>query len=100
EIVLADVAHISAKDILKITETGEQLFVSAVNRDTKTVTVSRGYGATNAAAIAKGDTPHYILKLGNAMEENSLAPEARVDQPTERYNVTQEIRTPFSGSLR
>ena len=100
QIVLADVAHISAKDILKITETGEQLFVSAVNRNTKTVTVSRGYGSTKAAAIAKSDTPHYILKLGNAMEENSLAPETRVDQPTERYNVTQEIRTPFDGSLR
>lgn len=100
QIVLDDVAHISEKDILKITETGEQLFVSAVNRQSKTVTVSRGYGSTNAATIAKGDTPHYILKLGNAMEENSLAPETRVDQPTERYNVTQEIRTPFDGSLR
>ena len=100
KIVLADVAHISAKDILKITETGEQLFVSAVDRATKTVTVSREYGSTPAAVIAQSNTPHYILKLGNAMEENSLAPETRVDQPTERYNVTQEIRTPFDGSLR
>lgn len=96
-LVLDSVDHISAKDILKITRTSEQLFVTAVDRATKTVTVVRGYGETAAAAINDDD---WVLKLGNAMEENSLAPEARVDQPTEHYNVTQEIRTPFNGSLR
>ncbi len=96
-LVLDTVDHISVKDILKITRTSEQLFVSAVDRVTKTVTVVRGYGETAAAAITDND---WVLKLGNAMEENSLAPEARVDQPMEYYNVTQEIRTPFNGSLK
>lgn len=91
------VDHISVKDVIKVTRTSEQMFVSAVDRVTKTVTVVRGYGETAAAAIVDND---WVLKLGNAMEENSLAPEARVDQPTEHYNVTQEIRTPFNGSLK
>jgi hypothetical protein len=103
ELVLDDVSYIKAKDILKNTRTGEILFTDSVDTGAKEVTVVREYGydasassGTQKAAINDGD---YIMRLGNAMEENSSAPGSSVTQPSKLFNVVQTIRTPFDSSM-
>ena len=99
-ISLTDASICRPKDLLKNTATGEVLFVESISGND--VTVIREYGnesdsdGTAAAAGSGGDN---IMRMGNAMEENSTAPEARATQPTKYYNYVQVFRTPFSGSL-
>jgi len=100
---LDDVSFIRVKDILKNTRTGEILFVSDKDSANSTVTVIRGYGydtnagsGTQAAAMNNDD---YIMRLGNAMEENSTAPETFATQPEKLFNYVQTIRTPFDSSM-
>ena len=40
-----------------------------------------------------------LMRMGNAMEENSRAPEPRATQPAKYWNYVQSIRTSFSGSF-
>jgi len=99
-ITVSDGSIVKAKDLIKNTATGEVMFVESVSGDD--LTVQRGYGnetdsgGTSAAAITDGDN---IMRMGNAMEENSTSPEARATQPNKYYNYVQVFRTPFSGSL-
>ena len=99
-ISLDDASIVKPKDLIKNTDTGEIMFIESISGND--VTVKRGYGdednsdGTAAAAIGDGDN---IMRLGNAMEENSLAPEARATQPSKNYNYVQVFRDPFSGSL-
>ena len=99
-ITVDDGSIVKAKDIIKNTTTGEVMFVESVSG--KDLTVKRGYGdetdsgGTSATAVGSGDN---IMRMGNAMEENSVSPEARATQPTKYYNYVQVFRTPFSGSL-
>lgn len=98
-ISLNDASIVKAKDLIKNTSTGEIMFVESVSGND--VTVTRGYGnetnsgGTAAAAITDDDN---FMRLGNAMEENSLSPEPRATQPNKHYNYVQVIRTPFAGS--
>jgi hypothetical protein len=92
-VTVASVFHV--KDIVQIPTTGETMRVTAVDTTANTITVSRSWGSTDAAAASSGD---YILNLSNAMEESSNAPAVRTGQPSKKYNYVQEIRTPFSGS--
>jgi len=102
-ITLADSSIVKPKDLIKNTTTGEIMFIESISGND--VTVQRGYtleeigsntiGGTEAAAIDDGDN---FMRLGNAMEENSLSPEARATQPKKFYNYVQVFRTPFSGS--
>ena len=103
EMVVDDASFIKPKDILKVTRTGELLFVSEVAKTTNTLTVVRGYGydsntgtGTQAAAINDDD---YLMRMGNAMEENSLSPETHATQPDKFFNVVQTLRTPFDSSM-
>ena len=99
-ITVNDGTIVKPKDLIKNTSTGEVMFVSAVSGND--LTVERAYGeeagegGTAAAAITDGDN---FMRLGNAMEENSLSPDARATQPNKFYNYVQIFRTPFSGSL-
>jgi len=99
-ITVDDGSIVKAKDIIKNTTTGEVMFVESVSG--KDLTVKRGYGdetdsgGTSATAVGSGDN---IMRMGNAMEANSVSPEARATQPTKYYNYVQVFRTPFSGSL-
>jgi hypothetical protein len=95
DIVVDDETIIVAKDVIKNTRTGEQMLVTAVNNTTHTLTVTRGYGSTAAAAMLDDDN---IMLLANAMEENSDTPTEKLSQPTEHTNYIQTIRTPFSES--
>jgi len=100
-ITLADASICKPKDLLKNTSTGEIMFVESISGND--VTVTRAYGndtnASTGTAAAAGTDGDYIMRLGNAMEENSLIPEARATQPSKYYNYVQTFRTPFSGSL-
>jgi len=99
-ITVNDGSIVKPKDLIKNTTTGEVMFVTDVSGNV--LTVERAYGdetdsgGTAAAAITTGDN---FMRMGNAMEENSLAPEARATQPNKFYNYVQVFRTPFSGSL-
>ena len=97
---LDDASICKPKDLLLNTSTGEIMFVESISNNT--VTVKRGYGdesgegGTGAKAISDEDN---FMRIGNALEENSNAPESRATQPKKYYNYVQTFRTPFEGSL-
>ncbi|HHW41263.1 MAG TPA: DUF5309 domain-containing protein [Syntrophomonadaceae bacterium] len=95
-LVVDDATIFKPKDVVKNSRTGEVMFVTAVNTTTNTITVTRGYGTTPATAMNDND---WLVRLGNAMEENSKAPESKLTQPTKKVNYTQIIRTPFDQSM-
>lgn len=100
-ISLTDASIVKPKDLIKNTSTGEVMFVESISGSD--VTVVRGYGEETgeggtAAADSTG-TDDNIMRMGNAMEENSNAPESRATQPNKYYNYVQTFRTPFEGSL-
>ena len=99
-ITVADGSIVKAKDLIKNTTTGEVMFVSAVSGNDLTVTRAYGEesGEAGTAATAIGDGDNF-MRMGNAMEENSLSPDTRATQPNKFYNYVQIFRTPFSGSL-
>lgn len=93
-VVVDDGTVYKNKDLLKVPRTGEVMRVTAVS--TNTLTVTRGYSGTTAAALLDNDYTH---RLANAMEENSQAPDPKQQQPTKGYNYIQTIRTPFDESM-
>ena len=99
ETLLVDDASIfRAKDVVKVPRTGEvMLVVSTSETDgANSITVSRGYGTTAPATILDDD---WIMRMGNAMEEFSKAPETKINHPVKNYNYTQIFRTPFDQSM-
>lgn len=97
ELVVDDASIFAPKDLLYCGRVDEVMFVNDVDTVTNTVTVIRNYGGnpSGAGALQNGD---YVIRLGNAMEENSLAPRSKILQPDEFYNYTQILRTPFDES--
>ena len=87
-----------AKDIVKVPSTGEVLFVTEVvtTEGSEAIKVTRGYGTTTAAKIAKDAM---LMRMGNAMEEFSRAPESRILQPVKGENYTQIFRRAFDQSM-
>src|SRR5690606_13670894 len=97
ELVVDDASIFAPKDLLYCGRVDEVMFVTDVNTDTNTVTVIRNYGGNSSGAgVLQNDD--YVIRLGNAMEENSLAPRSKILQPDEFYNYTQILRTPFDES--
>lgn len=96
EIVVDDETIFKPKDLIKNVRTGEQMLITEVTASGHKIKVIRGYGSTSAAAINDDD---WIVRLGNAMEENSSAPESNIKQPTKVVNYTQIVRTPFDASM-
>ena len=92
-IVVDDASIFRINDIAKVTPTGENILVTAVDTDTNTLTVSRGFGSTAAADITNDDE---VLILGNASTEGSSDRGAKSTQETNAYNYTQIFRTPIS----
>lgn len=95
-LVVDDAAVFASKDVVKVLRTGEVMFVTAVNTAANTITVVRGYGVTTAADLQNDD---WLLRIGNAMEESSSAPSAKLRQPSKKRNYTQIFRTPFDASM-
>lgn len=90
-IVVDDGSIIAVNDIIKNVTTDEQMLVTAVA--TNTLTVTRGYGETAAAAMADNEK---ILVVGNANMQGGIANNEKNHQPTNVYNYTQIFRDPFS----
>ena len=91
---VVDGSIFATHDILKVPRTSEVLRVTATNANV--LTVVRGYGTTASAAIEAED---WLVRIGNAMEENSNAPASKLNQPQKFTNYTQIVRTPFDESM-
>lgn len=93
-----DASLFAVNDILKVPRTGEVLRVTEVTATdvSQYVKVVRGYGTTTAAQILHED---WLMRIGNAMEENSNAPASKLNQPQKFTNYTQIVRTPFDESM-
>ena len=84
EIVVADAEPFRAGQVIKIGD--EFLLVSAVNPTTKTLTVSRGYAGTTAAAIADGAKVEVQFNEG---QEGREARAGRGKKRVRKSNITQ-----------
>lgn len=89
-IVVDNGAYFSPGYVVKVPRTGEVMLVTAVA--TNTLTVTRGYGTTAAAALVDNDP---LLIIGNANEEGAGSPEIKTTKEVQKYNFTQIFRSPF-----
>ena len=96
-ITVSDSSIFRPRDLVKVTATGEVLLVNSINeaQGSITITVARGYAGTTARPITQGG---WLMRIGNAMEQFSRAPEEKIVQPVRQFNYTQIFRTPFSES--
>lgn len=81
-------------DMLWAEGTGEIMRVIATPAADTSITVSRGWGGTTATLINPSTTTinPYLVVIGSAYEEGSLAPAGVNFDPTKRYNYTQIFR--------
>jgi len=101
-ISVADASFLRKKDLIKNASTGEIMRITDISGTT--LTVDRGYGYDSAAssgtdAVASTGSDDNIMRLSNAMEENSNAPGSYSTQPTKLWNLVHTFRTPFDSSL-
>jgi len=89
-IVVDNGTYFAAQDLIKVPRTGEVMLVTVVAANTLTVT--RSYGTTAAAAL-NNDEP--LLIIGNAHEEGAALGAIRTIQLEVFYNYTQIFRKPF-----
>jgi hypothetical protein len=93
DIVVANITYFRAGDIVKVPRTKETMRVTLVTAATSTLTVTRSIGATYAAtALIHNDD---LLIIGNSNQEGAGTRSIKLPKPTEKYNYTQIIRTPF-----
>ncbi|QNK54559.1 DUF5309 family protein [Paenibacillus sp. PAMC21692] len=83
-VVVADVEPFRVGSVIKIGE--ELLYVSGVNAGTKTLTVTRGYASTTAAAIANAAKVEFMFVEGT---EGADARAARYKARVRKSNLTQ-----------
>lgn len=83
-----------AGDLFLIEATGEIVRVSADPAASNLLTVARGQAGTSGTAndVTVAGTNYYMVLIGSAYEEGSLAPTGVNYDPTERYNYTQIFR--------
>ncbi len=79
--------------ILRVQRTGETCLVTAVS--TNTLTVTRSWGGTAAAAMVDND---YVTRVGGAAAENATSEAARQVVEANAYNMTQIMTAPFGAS--
>ncbi len=85
-------AIFSKFDLIKNTRTGEIMRVTSVNYSTNTLTVTRGAGATAAAAILDND---WLLVIGPAFEEGSKSGDSNTTKLVKVTNYSQIFKTKF-----
>ncbi|TCM89608.1 hypothetical protein EV294_11273 [Paenibacillus sp. BK033] len=83
-VVVADVSPFRVGSVIKIVD--ELLYVSAINSGTKTLTVTRAYASTTAAAIASGAKVEFLFDEGT---EGADARAARSKPRVRKSNLTQ-----------
>lgn len=93
-ITVVGYSMLAAGDIIWLPSTDEQLLVGATPTDTS-VTVTRGYGSTAAAAAADGAE---VVKLSSSYAENAASGSGLHLNSSMPYNKTQIHRTPIDLS--
>lgn len=83
-------------DLVKVVRTGEIIRVTSANYSTNTLTVTRGAGATAAAAILDND---WLLVIGPAFEEGSKSGDSNTTKLVKVTNYTQIFKTKFGVTL-
>ncbi len=83
-------------DLVKVVRTGEIMRITSVNYSTNTITVTRGAGATAAAAINNNDWLHNI---GPSYEEGSKSGDSNTTKLVKVTNFTQIFKTKFGVTL-
>jgi hypothetical protein len=84
DVVVVDVTPFRVGSVIKIVD--ELLYVSAINTGTKTLTVTRAYASTTAAAIANGAKVEFLFDEG---AEGADARAARYKARVRKSNLTQ-----------
>jgi hypothetical protein len=91
----ADYVVVRPYDILRFTETGEQVLVTSVTTSSYKVKVTRSYGTTAKAAAAAGSASNYnVLIMGSAFKEGSAVTDLTTvsTKTVNRLNYTQIFR--------
>jgi len=86
DIVVDDASMFTVRDIIFVKSTQEQLLVTVVVEATDTITVTRGFAGSTAAAIPLGET---LILQASAFAEGTGAPLGMAFLPTMPYNYTQ-----------
>jgi hypothetical protein len=92
-VVVDNGAYVPVSSLIKVQRTGEVMLVTAVS--TNTLTVTRSFGGTAAAALLDNDQ---ITMLGGVAVENDDSEASREVQKTGKFNYTQISRSPFGAS--
>ncbi len=85
-----DITYFREGFVIKVPRTGEVMRVTDVNTNTDTLTVVRGYGTSDAAAIENEDP---VVIIGNAEQEGGLASDAMSVVTSTVFNYTQIFKT-------
>lgn len=83
-------------DLVKVIRTGEIMRITSVNYSGNTITVTRGAGATAAAALLDND---WLLVIGPAFEEGSVSGDSNTTKLVKVINYTQIFKTKFGVTL-
>lgn len=89
-IVVDNGDYFTAGDTVKVPRTGEVFLVTAIA--TNTLTITRAFGTTLAAALVDNDP---IVIIGNANAEGSGTRAIKSTKGAPKFNYTQIIKTPF-----
>ncbi len=92
-LVAGDGKKVGKFDLLKNPVSGEIVRVTAISTDTLTIT--RAFGTTAAAAVAASQI---FLIIGNAYAENAGSGTMLATKTVQKTNYTQIFRTPFAFS--
>lgn len=82
--------YFAVGDLVKNTATDEVVRVTAIS--TNTLTITRGYAGTTAAAITTDD---WLLNLRAAQAEGANSPTARATLKVSKENYTEIVKTPI-----
>ena len=97
-----DASFLRKKDVIKNASTGEIMRITDISGNELTVVRGAGYDSnanSGTDAVASDGADDNIIRLGNAMEENSKSPETYITQPSKLFNYCQTFRTPFDSSM-
>lgn len=86
DIVLDDASYVKIDDLFQNARTREVYRCTAVNADLVTITITRAFGSTAAAAILDND---YLVRVGTVSEEGSDIKTTRTTKTTEVVNYVQ-----------
>lgn len=95
-----DATQVVAGQMYMVEASGEVIFIESITGSSATVT--RGFGATTAAAIDGSGTVKYMQRIGTAFEEGSSRPTAFANLGYPRVNYTHIFRNSWdvTGTAR